>query len=155
VTKAICISISNSTLSVVVLEAIMDEEEVATRKHTARGRRILQKREPQVIEDNKKVLIMKAQHTSEVVQDVLKDIARMTKPNCVTFSKKNVVYPFEDINPIEFLTEKNDCSLVAVGSHTKKRPNNLVLVSRILSRTRNSFICYLNRAGRTTAIYWI
>jgi ribosome production factor 2 len=103
------------------------EEEAVTRKHSARGMRILRKREPQVIEDTKKILVMKAQHTSEVVQEVLRDIARLAKPNCVTFSKKNVVYPFEDINPIEFLTEKNDCALVAIGSHTKKRPNNLVL----------------------------
>jgi len=37
------------------------------------------------------------------------------------------VHPFDSPIPIEFLSNKNDCSLFAFGSHTKKRPNNLIL----------------------------
>lgn len=40
----------------------------------------------------------------------------------------NPVLPFEDPTSLEFLSEKNDASLVLVGSHSKKRPHNLVLV---------------------------
>ena len=39
----------------------------------------------------------------------------------------NEVLPFEDANSLEFLASKNDCSLFALGSHSKKRPHNLVL----------------------------
>ena len=42
-------------------------------------------------------------------------------------SKKNDIRPFESINSLEFLSEKNDCSLFMVGSHSKKRPNNIVI----------------------------
>lgn len=44
------------------------------------------------------------------------------------FSKKNDMNPMEDETSAEFLMAKNDCSLMAFGSHNKKRPNNLVLV---------------------------
>lgn len=42
-------------------------------------------------------------------------------------SKKNDIRPFENVNSIEFLSQKNDCSLFMIGSHSKKRPNNFVL----------------------------
>ena len=44
------------------------------------------------------------------------------------FSKKNDTNPMEDETSTEFLMAKNDCALMAFGSHNKKRPNNLVLV---------------------------
>lgn len=44
------------------------------------------------------------------------------------FSKKNDTNPMEDETSAEFLMAKNDCALMAFGSHNKKRPNNLVLV---------------------------
>lgn len=75
----------------------------------------------------KKVLILKGTSTSQTINDVLIDIALLSKPNCKTFNKKNDILPFEDVNSLEFLCGKNECSLFALGSNTKKRPNNLVL----------------------------
>ena len=34
--------------------------------------------------------------------------------------------PFEDQTSLEFMSQKNDASLFAFGSHSKKRPHNLV-----------------------------
>ena len=42
-------------------------------------------------------------------------------------SKKNDFRPFEDETPIEKLSKKLDASLFLFGSHTKKRPNNIVI----------------------------
>jgi ribosome production factor 2 len=36
-----------------------------------------------------------------------------------------VIHPFEDASSLEFFAEKQDASLFVVGSHSKKRPNNL------------------------------
>ena len=51
----------------------------------------------------------------------------MKKPFYKLLSKKNEIRPFEAVNSLEFLSQKNDCSLFMVGSHSKKRPNNLVI----------------------------
>ena len=36
-----------------------------------------------------------------------------------------MIHPFEDASSLEFFSEKQDASLFVVGSHSKKRPNNL------------------------------
>ena len=51
----------------------------------------------------------------------------MKKPDSKLFSRKNDTRPFEDQSSLEFLCRQNDCSLFAFGSHSKKRPDNLVL----------------------------
>ena len=45
----------------------------------------------------------------------------------VHFKRHNAVHPFEDAVPLELLCGKNDASLFAFGTHSKKRPHNLVL----------------------------
>jgi ribosome production factor 2 len=52
----------------------------------------------------------------------------LKRPNAISFSKKNVVRPFEDTSSLEFWSQKNDASLFVVGQSTKKRPNGLVFV---------------------------
>jgi ribosome production factor 2 len=82
-----------------------------------------------LIETVKNTLIIRGNHTSQLIMDVLSDFAKLTKPNGKSMSRKNDIFPFEDANSLEFLTEKNDCALFVFGSHSKKRPNNLILVS--------------------------
>ena len=89
--------------------------------------RALAKKEPLLVENTKRALIMKGNRTSQVILEVLTDLSKLLKPNCRVMGRKNEIHPFEDANSIEFLTSKNDCSLFAVGSHSKKRPNNLIL----------------------------
>lgn len=105
-------------------------EDIKTpKRRSGRVTRILKKREPQLIEGTKKSLIFKGNSPSLVVTNLLKDVAQLCKPNCKMLSRKNEIVPFEDATSIEFLTEKSDCSLFLMGSHSKKRPNNLVFVS--------------------------
>jgi ribosome production factor 2 len=49
----------------------------------------------------------------------------LKKPDGTNFAKKNIIHPFEDPSSLEFFSEKQDASLFVVGSHSKKRPNNL------------------------------
>ena len=52
---------------------------------------------------------------------------KLKNPHCKKLSRKNDIRPFEDMESLTFLTEKNDCSLFAFANHSKKRPNNLTL----------------------------
>lgn len=44
------------------------------------------------------------------------------------FSQKNDIRPFENAESLEFFSDKNDTSLMVLGSHNKKRPNNLTFI---------------------------
>lgn len=97
------------------------------KRQKARITRLLKSREPQLVEHTKNVLVLKGHKVSDVVRAVLLDVSELTKPNNKHFSRKNEILPFEDANSLEFLCEKNQCSLFCLGSHTKKRPDNVVM----------------------------
>jgi len=56
----------------------------------------------------------------------------LKRPNAISFSKKNVIHPFDaastSVSSLEFWSAKNDASLFLVGQTTKKRPNGLTFV---------------------------
>ena len=88
---------------------------------------MLAQREPQLVEEAKNVAMVKGSTANEAVMKVIRDLHRLKKPNSVLMSKKNDLRPFEDATGLEFLVCKSDCGLFAFGSHSKKRPTNLVL----------------------------
>ncbi|XP_061176651.1 ribosome production factor 2 homolog [Saccostrea echinata] len=94
---------------------------------TQQGKRFLEKREPKLIENDKKAMFIKGGNTSDVISQVLKELYVLKKHNSVSFKRKNILRPFEDETPLEFFAKKTDASLFMFGSHNKKRPNNLVL----------------------------
>lgn len=61
--------------------------------------------------------------------DLIKDMKTMQAPHAKLLTKKNQVVAFETDGQqtLEFLCTKNDCSLFALASTNKKRPNNLVI----------------------------
>jgi ribosome production factor 2 len=85
--------------------------------------------ESELIERTKNILFLKGRQASELVQNAMRNLTSLSKPNCKSLNRKNDIVPFEDVNSIEFLSSKNDCGLFVMGSHTKKRPHNLVIVS--------------------------
>ncbi|CAM6086697.1 unnamed protein product [Calypogeia fissa] len=99
---------------------------------TKRAKRILEKRAPKLEENVKKVMLLNGTKTSSVIKGVVADLHHLKKTggNSVKFSRKNDnVRPFEGggETSLEFLSQKTDCSLFVFGSHSKKRPNNLVV----------------------------
>ncbi|XP_057536917.1 ribosome production factor 2 homolog [Amaranthus tricolor] len=97
---------------------------------THRGKRELEKRAPKLVEGNKKTLILHGTKTSNVLNSVLTEIYHLKKENSVKYTRKNDnIRPFEaggETN-LEFFSQKTDCSLFVFGSHSKKRPDNLVI----------------------------
>ncbi|KAJ0969952.1 hypothetical protein J5N97_022829 [Dioscorea zingiberensis] len=97
---------------------------------TQRAARALEKRAPKLVENGKKTLILHGTKTSSLLNDVLTQIYHLKRDSAVKYTKKNKeIRPFESGGEasLEFYSLKNDCSLFVFGSHSKKRPNNLVL----------------------------
>lgn len=91
----------------------------------ARSKRALEKKEPKLVENVKQALFIPGANSNQVLHDAMVDLAALKKPDCKRFQKKNDVRPFEDSASLEFFAEKNDTSLLVLGTSNKKRPNNL------------------------------
>jgi len=97
---------------------------------TALAARVLKKRAPKTVESVKKALLLHAGKTSQVLKDLLTDLGTLKAHESLKLSRTNEgVRPFEVGGEVslEFLARKADCSLFALGSHSKKRPHNLTL----------------------------
>lgn len=73
---------------------------------------------------------MYGNNTSQVVKDVVTDLFKLKRLEAVKYSRKNEsVQPFEagGETSLEFYAERSNCGLFVLGSHSKKRPHNLVL----------------------------
>ncbi|KAL1678624.1 Brix domain-containing protein [Schizophyllum commune] len=96
----------------------------------ARSKRALEARAPKPVEDARTAVFVKGTHTGEVLNHAMKDLMALKRPDAVSFSKKNIVHPFEPqgTQSLEFWAQKNDASVFLVGQTSKKRPNNLTFV---------------------------
>mmetsp|Transcript_15525 Transcript_15525/g.46369 ORF Transcript_15525/g.46369 Transcript_15525/m.46369 type:complete len:298 (+) Transcript_15525:220-1113(+) len=95
---------------------------------TPAGKRALEARAPQLRENPKKLLCLRGAKTSEPGTLALKTLAALASPYSKTLSRRrDDLRPFDDATPVEALAARQDCSLFAVASHSKKRPHNLVL----------------------------
>ncbi len=92
-----------------------------------RSKRALEEREPKALENNKSALFVRGAKCSETVLKCMKDLHTLKKPDSDFYSQKNDIRPFDDFTKIEFFSQKHDASLIAVGTHNKKRPDNLIL----------------------------
>jgi len=94
---------------------------------TQRAKRILQAREPLIVENVKSVLGLRGPKCSQIAKLAIKDFCTIQKPHAKALTRENPLRPFEDQTSLEFLARQNDCSLLAFGSHTKKRPHNFII----------------------------
>lgn len=89
-------------------------------------KRYLENREPKLVENDKTCLFLRGGNSSAAVTKVMSCFHSLMKPNAIQFHQKNMLRPFEDPSSLEFFAERNDASLFCFGSHSKKRPHNLV-----------------------------
>ncbi|KAG2442290.1 hypothetical protein HXX76_002376 [Chlamydomonas incerta] len=97
---------------------------------TRRGRRFLEARAPKAVEDAKRCLFLYGNQTSQVIKDVITDLYQLKRLEAARFSRKNEnVRPFEPggETSLEFYCNRNNCPMFVMGSHSKKRPHNLVI----------------------------
>jgi len=89
----------------------------------------MEKRAPLISENPKRCIIMKGRKSSKTMNDLLKDLQMMKSRERVQMLMRHThdILPMEDVSLLENQAVKYDCSLFAVGSHQKKRPDNLVL----------------------------
>lgn len=92
----------------------------------ARSKRALSALMPQVLELGKNPLLLKGENASGLITQLLKDIRGLRASDSRLLSRNTGVNPFNDASSCEFLCERNNCSLFVYGSHSKKRPHNLV-----------------------------
>jgi len=92
-----------------------------------RVKRALEEREPKAIENTKTALFVRGAKSSDMVQNCMKDLCILKKPNSISFNQKNDIRPFEDATKLEFFGKKNDSSLFIFGNHNKKRPHNMIM----------------------------
>ena len=97
------------------------------KKISIKTKRRLAKKQPQVVEGPKSALFLRGHKTSQEICQVVRELRMVKAPLCVPYTKKNDVRPFEDHTSLEFFSSKTECSLFCLGSHTKKRPNNLIM----------------------------
>jgi len=93
---------------------------------TKRGTRALKERDSKAIENTKQTVFVRGAKCSQLVQECMKDLNTLKKPDTISYNNKNYIIPFEDHSKFERYGKKEDASLFAFGSHNKKRPNNLV-----------------------------
>ena len=94
----------------------------------ARAKRALKERESKLVENVKQAIFIPGQTSNKALHDIMIDLSAMKKPDIKRFERKNNVHPFEDPSPLEFFSEKNDCSLMVLSTSSKKRKNNLTFV---------------------------
>lgn len=94
---------------------------------THKGKKILIKREPQVNEGPKCTLFFHGRNSSERVRGLMKDLLGLKKPDATNLTRKNDITIFENVTPVEQFCRKYETPLFVMGSHSKKRPDNLVI----------------------------
>jgi len=93
---------------------------------TARGRRILRKREGQVVEEPKSALLIRGNKCANDVQIFMRDLQKLRSPLATLYMRKHDDHPFEDMSRLENMCVKNDNSLFVFGSSSKKRPFRVI-----------------------------
>ncbi|KAF8067235.1 choline monooxygenase [Scenedesmus sp. PABB004] len=97
---------------------------------TRKGKRVLEKRGPKLVEDAKRALFLYGNDVSQTVKDAMSDLHKLKGADAQAFTRKNPdVRPFEAGGEagLQFFCNKSNCSLFVLGSTSKKRPHNLVL----------------------------
>lgn len=113
----------------VCLKEKMEENHILKKPapKTARGKRILERRKPQLIEGVKMILFVNTTTASSFIKQVMADMYSLKKPNAIYLNHKKELHPFDQEEHLLYLSTKSDCGLFMTCYDTKKRPQTLLL----------------------------
>lgn len=93
-----------------------------------KGRLVIDSKLPKLVEDPKKAMFLNTENSSEMTRIALLELYLSRKTFSVRLNQKNKIESaLVNGNSIEYFSEKNDTSLFAYTSDTKKKPMNLCL----------------------------
>ena len=101
---------------------------VTTKATTRKGKKALLQKASKAVENPKHLVLLKSSKSSQLVNDCLNALYQLKMPHSTKFTKRNDIRPFEDTASLSFISQKSDASLFVLGSHSKKRPNQLCFI---------------------------
>ncbi|TNV77302.1 hypothetical protein FGO68_gene14700 [Halteria grandinella] len=112
------------------LGAFAAQSKLIKKAKTHKGRKILDKKGPQIVEGKKTAIFIKGQKASNTIQQVMRDLITLRgEPDAtrVYMRSGHDMHPLENVVPLESMASKNDCPLFCFGHSMKKRPDNLII----------------------------
>ena len=114
-----------------IAELGLKAESIGIRKKniTRRGKKELEKRAPQIVENLKQCIMIRGNKMSNNMKELLRDIYRTRgdKDESKLFLRNtHDIYPFDDPSKLEAMANKYDSALFVLGNHQKKRPENII-----------------------------
>ena len=98
---------------------LADKSHLIKKAKTHKGRKQLEKKQPQLVEGPKTAIFVKGQKASNTVQAFMRDLIQMRgEPDAsrVFMRTGHDMHPFENIVPLESMASKNDCGLFVFGN---------------------------------------
>ncbi|CAH0390353.1 unnamed protein product [Bemisia tabaci] len=93
---------------------------------TAKGRRILLKKQPRFVEFPKQTMYVRGKKANALTMDCMKEIYQLKKPGGLLFTKKHDILPFENVGLLENYSQRRGASLFIFASSNKKHPHSLI-----------------------------
>eukprot|EP00350_Pseudokeronopsis_sp_OXSARD2_P007053 CAMPEP_0170547518 /NCGR_PEP_ID=MMETSP0211-20121228/5934_1 /TAXON_ID=311385 /ORGANISM="Pseudokeronopsis sp., Strain OXSARD2" /LENGTH=127 /DNA_ID=CAMNT_0010852625 /DNA_START=27 /DNA_END=410 /DNA_ORIENTATION=+ len=109
---------------------------------TRKGKKVLESKEPKLIENQKNVVVIKGLKWSEVIASFLRDFNKMrgsAETSKMFLRKSHDFHPFDNAGPMEQFSKQQDCSLICLGYNQKKRPDNFVIARTYDGRVLEQF----------------
>ena len=106
----------------------MEDIELQKKAKTHKGKVYLKSLLPKLIEDPRQGLFINTNNSSEIMRMILDNLYITRKDYSKKLNRKEMIQNIkENIKDVEYLCDKNNCSLFTFASDQKKKPMNLVM----------------------------
>ena len=93
---------------------------------TMAGKKALMEKAPKIQENRKKSLFIKGRKVTQELNQVWNELAIFRMNEIVKYSQKNPIQPFDSLDEIQKMCQKEDCSLFTFFNSNKKRKDDII-----------------------------